>query len=259
MNKMRTYIVKICLLSLMLLGSQVFCASDEITLVRDKNYYNPHAASLKYTLCVPPVPPSKQYRLLFYRADRKRKKRMVLANIELPCKREHELYFFIEKDYIRIDNPESKSPAPVVINAKISIHLRGLRNVEYPLNICGGYIRYANIYRGGIGSPIRILEIFFQSGLISMHGKNIINFYFGNPVNFDPIDLMLEIKTVDISKNAPSPSHAKIDIDQMRQMNLSELNTYLKIMEEKYRAGEIDIKELNLIQDRINELLQHIR
>ena len=70
---------------------------------------------------------------------------------------------------------------------------------------------------------------------------------------------MLEIKTVDISKNAPSPSHAKIDIDQMRQMNLSELNTYLKIMEEKYRAGEIDIKELNLIQDRINELLQHIR
>ena len=254
-NEMRTYIVKICLLLLMLPGSQAFCSSDGITLTLDRNYYNPHAISWKYTLSVPPVPLGKQYRLLFYRADRKRNKRMTLADIELPCKREYELYFFIEKDHIRIGKPESKSPASLVPNAKISIHLRGQTRVDYSHNdIGGGYVRYANTYRGKIDSPISVLEFFSQSGPISMNGKNVADFGFGNPADFTPFDLMLEIKTADIPKNAPSPAPAKIDIAKMRQMNLSELGAYLKTMEEKYRAGEVDIKELNLIQDRINEL-----
>ncbi len=259
-NEMRTYIVKICLLPLMLLGIQALCASDGITLTLDRNYYNPHAVSWKYTLSVPPVPQGKQYRLLFYRADRKRNNRMTLADIELPCKREHELYFFIEKDYIRIVKPESKSPASLVPNAKISIHLRGQRRVDYSHNDIGsGYVRYANTYRGEIDSPIRVLEFFSRSGPISMNGKNIVDFGFGNPADFNPFDLMLEIKSADISKNVPPPVHAKIDIAEMRKMNLSELRAYLKTMEEKYRAGEVDIEELNLIQDRMNELLRQSR
>ena len=260
MNEMRRYVIKFCLLFLMLLGSQAFCASDGITLMLDRNYYNPHAISWKYTLCVPPVPQGKQYRLLLYRADRKRNKRMTLADIELPCKREHELYFFIEKDHIRIGKPESKSPASLVPSAKISIHLRGQRRVDYSHNDIGsGYVRYANAYRGEIDSPIRVLEFFSQSGPISMNGKNIVDFGFGNPADFNPFDLMLEIKSADISKKASPPVPAKIDIAKMRQMNLSELRAYLKTMEEKYRAGEVDIKELNLIQDRINELLRKSR
>ena len=244
----------------MMLGSQAFCASDGITLTLDRNYYNPHAISWKYTLCVPPVPQGKQYRLLLYRADRKRNKRMTLADIELPRKREHELYFFIEKDYIRIVKPESKSPASLVPNAKISIHLRGQTKVDYSHNdIRSGCVRYANTYCGKINSPIRVLEFFSQSGPISMNGKNVADFGFGNPADFNPFDLMLEIKTADISKNASPPAPAKIDIAKMRQMNLDELRAYLKTMEEKYRAGEVDIKELNLIQDRIIELLRQSR
>ena len=259
-NEMRRYAIKFFLLLLMLLGSQAFCSSDGITLTLDRNYYNPHAISWKYTLSVPPVPQGKQYRLLFYRADRKRNKRMTLANIELPRKREHELYFFIEKDYIRIGKPESKSPASLVPNAKISIHLRGKHRVDYSHNdIRSGCVRYANAYRGEIDSPISVLEFFSQSGPISMNGKNIADFGFGNPSNFNPFDLVLEIKTADISKNAPPPAPAKIDIAKMRQMDLSELRAYLKTMEEKYRAGEVDIKELNLIQDRMNELLRQSR
>ena len=62
---MRTNIVKICLWSVvMLLGLSALRASDEMTLTLDKNYYNPHALSLKYLLCVPPVPPGRQYRLM---------------------------------------------------------------------------------------------------------------------------------------------------------------------------------------------------
>ena len=258
-NEMRKYAIKFCLLLLMLLGSQAFCSSDGITLTLDRNYYNPHAISLKYALCVPPVPKDKQYRLLLYRADRKRNRRMTLADIELPCKREHELYFFIEKDYIRIGKPESKSPASLVPNAKISIHLRGQRRVDYSHNDIGsGCVRFANTYRGEIDLPIRFLEFFSQSGPISMNGKNIIDFGF-RKADFNPFDLVLEIKTADIPKNAPLPAPAKIDIAKMRQMDLSELRAYLKTMEEKYRAGEVDIKELNLIQGRMNELLRQSR
>ena len=185
---------------------------------------------------------------------------MTLANIELPCKREHELYFFIEEDHICIGKPESKSPASLVPNAKISIHLRGQWKLEYSHNNIGsGCVRYANTYRGEIDSPISVLEFFSPRGLISMNGKNIANFGFGNPADFKPFDLMLEIKTADIPKNAPPPVHAKIDIAKMRKMSLSELRAYLKTMEEKYRAGEVDIKELNLIQDRIIELLKQSR
>lgn len=258
-NEMRTYIVKICLLPLMLLGIQALCASDGITLTLDRNYYNPHAISLKYALNVPPVPQGKQYRLLLYRADRKRNRRMTLADIELPCKREHELYFFVEKDHIRIGKTESKSPASLVPNAKISIHLRGQRRVDYSHNDIGsGCVRFANTYRGEINSPISVLEFFSRSGPISMNGKNIIDFGC-RKADFDPFDLVLEIKTADISKNASPPVPAKIDIAKMKQMSLSELRAYQKTVEEKYRAGEVDIKELNLIQDRIIELLRQSR
>ena len=251
---MRTYIVKICLLPFLMLGIHAFCASDEITLTLDRKYYNPHALSLKYILCLPPVPQDKQYRLLFYRADRKRNNRTDLTNIELACRREHELYFFIEKDCIRIEKTERKSPAPAVTGAKISIHLRGQTSVEYPLNICNGYIRYANTYGGKIDLPIRVLEIFCKTGPIPTHGKNVMNFNFGNPVDFDPIDLLLEIRSVDIPKKQPPSGDTEIDFDRMKQMNLSELMKYRKEMEKKYLAGEIGIKELNLIQSRINEL-----
>lgn len=257
---MRTKIVKICLLSVvMLLGSFALRASDEITLTLDKNYYNPHALSLKYLLCVPPVPPGRQYRLLLYRSVSKRNRRTMLTNIELPPRREHELYFFIEKDHIRIGKPEDKSPAPTMTKAKLSIHLRGQTRVEYPLYVCSGYIRYANTYRGKIGLPIGVLEFFHKTGPIPLQGRNVMNFYFGDPADFDPFDVLLEIRAVDAREKRPSPGDAGIDFDRMKQMDLAELMDYRKTMEKKYLAGEIGIEELNAIQARINELQRQSR
>jgi len=45
-------------------------------------------------------------------------------------------------------------------------------------------------------------------------------------------------------------------LTRLKQWDLSELKKYQKITEEKYLAGEISIEELNLIQSRINELMQ---
>ena len=38
-------------------------------------------------------------------------------------------------------------------------------------------------------------------------------------------------------------------------MDLAELKKYQKTVEEKYRAGEVGIQELNLIQSRMIELI----
>ena len=89
-----------------------------------------------------------------------------------------------------------------------------------------------------------------------MHGKNIMNFHFGNSSNFDPLDLILEIGPIDIQRHTPSPSHTGIDVDKIRAMDLSELKKYQKTIEKKYLAGEVGIQELNLIQSRINELMK---
>ena len=45
-----------------------------------------------------------------------------------------------------------------------------------------------------------------------------------------------------------------IDVDKIKAMDLAELKKYQKTVEEKYRAGEVGIEELNLIQSRIIEL-----
>ncbi len=253
-------IVKLCLLTVvMLLGASALRASDEITLTLDKNYYNPHALSLKYLLCVPPVPPGRQYRLLLWRVDPKRNRRTDVADIELPPRREHELYFFIEKDHIRTDKKGRGTPATVVPCAKISLHLREQTRVESSLQVCRGYIRYANAYRGKIDLPIRVLEIFHKTGPIPMQGKNVMDFNFGDPVDFDPIDLSLEIRAVDIPKKRPPRGDADIDLERMKQMDLAELMKYRQAMEKKYLAGEIGIEDLNSIQTRINELQRRSR
>ena len=256
---MKSYMIKIWVLALGLTGIHAFCASDDITLTHDKNYYNPQTLSLRYILSVPSAPLNQRYRLLLHCRNRKSDKRTTWADIELPCKREHDIYFFMEKDCIRIYDPEHKTPDTTVTGAKISIHVRGQTSAEYSLRACNGYIRYAEKYSGKTGVPIDFLEFFYKSGPIPMHGKNIMNFNFGDPVDFDPFDLILEIRSVDIPKKQPPAGDTKIDFDRMKQMNLSELKTYQKTMEEKYLAGEINIKELNSIQSRINELYQQSR
>jgi len=255
-NRMRVATIKICLLVLVLPSIHAFCAPDDVIVAQDQNYYNPHALSLKYVLSVPPIPQDKRYRLLLYWLNRKNKKRTNWKNIELPCQRKHNIYLFIEKDCIYIHNKECGATVKTVTNAKISVHLGEQKCAEYPLGGGNGYIRFAKTCRGKINIPIVFLEFFYQTGLISMHGKNIMNYNFGNTSNFDPLDLILEIRLVDVPRNISPAIHTSIDADKIKVMDLSELIKYQKIIEEKYLTGEISIEELNLIQSRINELMQ---
>ena len=252
---MRVSAIKIYLFVLVLSSTHAFCAPDDVTIALDQNYYNPHALSLKYVLSVPRVTSGKQYRLLLYWSNRTNKKQTNWENIELPCQREHDIYFFIEKDCIHIDNKERGTTVKTVTKAKVSVHFGGQKCAEYPLGVRSGYIRFAKTYRGKINTPISFLEFFHQMGLISMHGKNIMNFHFGDPSDFGPIDLILEIRLVDVPTNTSSAIHADIDVDKIKAMDLTELKKYQKIIEEKYLAGEVGIQELNLIQSRINELM----
>ena len=94
---MRPHIVRIWLSALVLPVCRAFGAPDDITPALDRNYYNPHALSLKYVLSVPPAASDKRYELSLFSLDRKNHKRTNWANIELPCRREHDIYFLWKK------------------------------------------------------------------------------------------------------------------------------------------------------------------
>ena len=69
---------------------------------------------------------------------------------------------------------------------------------------------------------------------------------------------IIALESLEYMKHPPrnfSVKHGGIDVDKIKAMDLAELKKYQKTVEEKYRAGEVGIEELNLIQSRIIELM----
>ncbi len=67
---------------------------------------------------------------------------------------------------------------------------------------------------------------------------------------------IIALVSLEYMKNPPfSVKRGGIDVDKINRMDLAELKEYQKTVEEKYRAGEVGIEELNLIQSRIIELM----
>ncbi len=70
------------------------------------------------------------------------------------------------------------------------------------------------------------------------------------------VPAIIALVSLGYMKNPPfSVKRGDIDVDKINRMDLAELKEYRKTVEEKYRAGEVGIEELNLIQSRIIELM----